>query len=247
MDQLENKYEDDVVEIDLKQLLLKLKQYWYVLVVSLLVGLILGFVFGLLKTPLYRSSSTIYLRNSNATVSLQDLQIGSELTKDYEVLFKSRPILENTISQLSLDMTSEELSSMITISNPPDTRMLTVSIVSDDANLSRDITNTLVANGMNSIREIDSQEPYLVEDAIANDENVGTSKTKTALIGGLLGLFLSVGVLGVTFILNDHVQSVEDIENTLNLPVLAVILDGDQPSNSSSKKSIQLKNKGWGK
>ena len=32
MDQLENKYEDDVVEIDLKQLLLKLKQYWYVLV-----------------------------------------------------------------------------------------------------------------------------------------------------------------------------------------------------------------------
>ena len=247
MDQLENKYEDDVVEIDLKQLLLKLKQYWYVLVVSLLVGLILGFVFGLLKTPLYRSSSTIYLRNSSATVSLQDLQIGSELTKDYEVLFKSRPILENTISQLSLDMTSEELSSMITISNPSDTRMLTVSIVSDDANLSRDIANTLVANGMNSIREIDSQEPYLVEDAIVNDENVGTSKTKTALIGGLLGLFLSVGVLVVTFILNDHIQSVEDIENTLNLPVLAVILDGDQPSNSSSKKSIQSKNKGRGK
>ncbi len=128
----EFKEENQEVEIDLKALFLKIRSLWYVVILGALTGIFVSVLYGKLMTdPMYSASSMVYLRSSSQSISLQDLQLGSELTKDYEIIFKSRPNLENVIADLDLDMSVGQLSGMIAISNPTDTRILQVSVTSE--------------------------------------------------------------------------------------------------------------------
>lgn len=190
---------------------------------------------------MYESSAMVYIRGNSKSISLQDLQLGAELTKDYEIIFKSRPNLEKVISKLNLDYEVETLSNMISISNPSDTRILEVSVTSIDANLSKEIANEVVNYGMDSIREIDSQEPYLVEKAIAKNKKVGASLLKMAVTGMLLGIVTSLGIIFIRFVLSDEIKSVEDVERVLELPVLAVVVE--DKALSYTKKKTQKKKK----
>lgn len=236
MDSVEVKDEQEI-EIDLKALFLKIKSLWYVVIIGLLIGALIAIIYtAFLKTPQYESSSMVYLRSASKSVSLQDLQLGSELTNDYEIIFKSRPNMEKVIKKLDLDMDVKELTNMITIANPADTRILQVSVVSNDPNTSKNIANEVVTYGMNNIREIDSQEPYLVEKAIANEEKIGPSILKMGAIGGAVGLMLALGAIFIRFILSDQIQSVEDVERVLGLPVLTVVVE-DKALNYAKKKS----------
>lgn len=240
---METNEEATVLEdtIDLFAFFIKLKQLWYVVVIGALIGaLIAGLYSVFLTTPLYESSSMVYIRGSSKSISLQDLQLGAELTKDYEVIFKSRPNMEKVISKLNLEYDVETLTDMITISNPTDTRILEVSVTSIDPNLSKEIANEVVNYGMDSIREIDSQEPYLVEKAIAKDTKVGSSLLKTTLTGTAIGIILMIGIIFVKFAFSDEVKSVDDIEKLLELPVLAVVVE-DKALAYTKKKTNKKK------
>ena len=222
----EFKEENQEVEIDLKALFLKIRSLWYVVILGALTGIFVSVLYGKLMTaPMYSASSMVYLRSSSQSISLQDLQLGSELTKDYEIIFKSRPNLENVIADLDLDMSVGQLSGMIAISNPTDTRILQVSVSSEDPDLSASIVNEVVENGMQTVREIDSQEPYVVERAIPNTTNVGTSLLHRAILGGLVGLVIAIGLISLRFILTDSITSVDVVEEVLGTPVLAVVVE----------------------
>lgn len=222
----EFKEENQEVEIDLKALFLKIRSLWYVVILGALTGILISVLYGKLMTaPMYSASSMVYLRSSSQSISLQDLQLGSELTKDYEIIFKSRPNLENVIADLDLDMSVGQLSGMIAISNPTDTRILQVSVTSEDPDLSASIVNEVVENGMQTVREIDSQEPYVVERAIPNTTNVGTSLLNRAVLGALVGLAIAIGLICLRFILTDSITSVDDVEEVLGTPVLAVVVE----------------------
>ena len=242
MDSINSLHENEELTIDLKGLLLKVKKYWYFILIGFLVGVLLGIVYKAFSTPQYKASSLVYLRNGDSSISLQDLQIGSELTKDYEVIFKSRPNLEKVISKLNLDYTYEQLNGMVTINNLTDTRILKVEVVSDDPKISKDIANEVVAYGMDSVREIDSQEPYLVEKAIQKNESISTSLIKLIAIGGLLGVLIAFGIIFLRFTLSENIQSIEDVERSLNLPVLAVVME-DKGLNYKKRSNKKIRKK----
>ena len=76
-------------------------------------------------TPMYTSTSMMYAVSKETTLtSLADLQIGSQLTQDYKVIITSRPVLEEVIGDLDLNISYEILKSKISINNPADTRIL---------------------------------------------------------------------------------------------------------------------------
>lgn len=225
LDESLNHLNDEYV-IDLKALFLKFKALWYYIVVSLLIGAILGMAyFSFFSTAHYQSSSMVYLRSSDKKISLESLQLSSNLTSDYEIIFTSRPNLEAVIDKLSLKYTTKQLNNMIKIENPQETRILKISVTSDSATEAMKICNALVEEGMDDIREIDSQEPYRIEKAIVNNERVGLSLVKATALGGLIGMLLCLGYITLRFVLDDAFTSAEDVEATLGLPVLAVVVD----------------------
>lgn len=224
------------LEIDLKALFYKVKSLWLLLVVGMLVGAIVMAAYStFIKTPMYQSTSQIYIRGNSQTVSLQDLQLGSQLTNDYEVLFKSRTNMEKVITSLNLDYSVEQLKGMISISNPTDTRILNISVTAPDPNLAKNIANEVVEQGMNNVREIDSQEPYVVDRAIANANPVGRSMISMTVIGAIIGLVFAIGGISLQFVLSDTIQSVDDVESSLGLPVLAIVAEDKELSYTKKK------------
>ena len=57
---------------------------------------------------------------------LTDLTMGTQLTQDYMVIVKTRPVLEQVINDLKLDMDYKELSEKIKVENPTDTRIMQI-------------------------------------------------------------------------------------------------------------------------
>ena len=103
---------NDEVEIDLGEVFHLLLSKLGVIILSGIV-FCLAAVMGtmLLITPKYESTTKIVVlsKQDSSTLTNQDIQTSTSLTKDYAELIKSRTVTEGLIAQLKLDMTHEEL------------------------------------------------------------------------------------------------------------------------------------------
>ena len=167
--QIAQRQNDDDV-IDLVELFYVLWGHAWQIILCLIAGAAIAFAYTyFLVTPLYKATSSIYIvsASNNSVVNLTDLQIGAQLTADYQELMLSRPLLEDVIKNLDLDMSTSVLSSMISITNTSDTRILKITVTSPDPQESADIANELVNQACIYLPDImETDEPNLVEEAI---------------------------------------------------------------------------------
>ena len=135
---MENKmYEDrneDAIEIDVLELLFALRKKLWMIILAAVIGCLgAGIYSKVILSPVYTSTSMVYVLSKETTLtSLADLQIGSQLTKDYSVMITSRPVLEEVIEKQKLSLSYNQLKRMIRISNPADTRILNMSVSDTD-------------------------------------------------------------------------------------------------------------------
>ena len=101
---MENHRDNDIVEIDLLEIIsILLNRFWVIFGVALL-AVAAGFIISkFVLTPTFESTTKIYILNKseNTTVTYSDVQMGTQLTKDYAELINSRYVLETVIGQLS--------------------------------------------------------------------------------------------------------------------------------------------------
>lgn len=209
--------------IDLKELFLALKNRWKMIIVVTLVTTIIASVYTFFfTTPMYSAKATIYLKSEGSTTSelLQGLQVGTQLAPDYEVFFKSRPVVKRVIKSENLDVTVEQLNEQVTITNPSSTHMIVVTCTDSDPQRAADIANSYVEYGIDAVREVVVKEPYIVESAIANEKKVSPSNTKNILMGMLIGLVLSCGYVIAKSLLDDRLNSNDKMERVLGYHVL---------------------------
>lgn len=228
----------DEIEIDLKDLISELRNKWYFILIGIIIGAFTAAIITIgLITPKYNAKAMIYMRGSGNTVaSLSDLQIGSELTNDYAVIFKSRTLLTQVIDDLQLDMEYEQLAGMITVSNPTDTRILEVTVECTDAWMARDIANKVVEYGSDAAKEIDSKEPYIIDRAVINTDKVSPSLVKNTMIGCVIGMILVAGFFVMRYVMNDALQTESDVEKYLELPVLCQIPESHSSNYNEERK-----------
>ncbi|MFR1611447.1 MAG: YveK family protein, partial [Anaerobutyricum soehngenii] len=136
--------DDDV--IDLREIFFAIKRKIFLIIaVGLLCGCLYGAYTAFLIDPVYTSTASVLVLSKETTLtSIADLQLGSQLAADYQVLIKSTSVMEDVIDALDLEMTPEALRASITINNPVDTRILEVSVVNTDGELAKKITDKVV-------------------------------------------------------------------------------------------------------
>jgi len=229
---MEKKFDDDdEIEIDLLELFYALRHRWWAILLALIIG---GGAAGLytkkLVSPIYESTSMVYVLSKETTLaSLADLQIGSQLTKDYSVIIKSRPVLEEVIEKQHLDMTTDDLEKMITIDNPKDTRILSITVSDIEPMRAKSIVDEVTKAASNYIGDImEMVPPKVIEDGIVAVRPSSPSVKKNAALGGLGLAVLVSGLICLKTILDDTIKSEEDIEKYLGLSVLAVIPDAEK-------------------
>lgn len=232
---------DDEIEIDLVELFMVLKSKLHIILLSGILAALLAFVgTKLLMTPMYTSVTKMYVlsrQDSSAGVTYSDLQTGSQLTKDYAELVKSRPVLEQVIAVLNLDMEPEDLAENITVETPTDTRILSISVESDNPKEAKEIADTLRETVSSEIKEIMHAESVdTIEDGNLPKEPSSPSLKKNMLLGGALGVFLALAILIFIFLRDDTIKNPDDVEQYLGLNVLTSI-----PIKGKVQKSKKVK------
>ena len=218
----------------------------YIILCAVLGGIVAFGYTRFLVTPLYQAEAKLYMVSASAgsMIDISDLQLGSQLTSDYKQLMVSRPLLEDVIEELDLEMGYQTLKSMVSIQNPGDTRILQVSVVSDDPNLSCEIANELVDQAVVYLpRIMECDEPNVVERAVVPGSAFSPNYTRNMMLGVLAGMVLCCAVLLVRFLLNDAYVTAEDVARHLGTQPLVSIPETDMEEYQTQRKFARVRTK----
>lgn len=221
---MEKHYESDEIEIDLKELFFEVLAEWKMIVVStVLVGLILFLVSNFIITPQYQSTSKLYVfTKSTSITSLTDLQMGTNLTKDYMEILGSRPVLDQVIENLELDMLYSELAGILAFNNPTNSRILEITATHPDPEAAKAIADEVADVAAQFISDkMDQDPPSVLQYGYVAEGPVSPSVMKNTVIGALAGAFLAIAIVVITFLLNDTIMTPDDMERKVGLNVLA--------------------------
>ena len=240
-------------EIDLLELFMKLWDHIHEILMCMLVGAVIVNAYSYFFIhPTYQSTAKLYVvsASKDSVVDLTDLNIGTSLTADYEELILSYPVLETVIDDLSLDetygYTDKELSSMISISNPSDTRVLYITVTAEEPKLAMDIANSMTDAVVDYLPEtMSTNPPNIVQRARMPETKAGPSYTKYTAIGLLLGLVLSVIFFTVQFCLDDTIRTAEELEKYFDVVPLTTIPKSDALAEADGEE--KPKKKLWGR
>ena len=222
---MEHQYEDEI-EIDLKELLFEFKKKLWLIILAAIAGCgLFGAFSALVLQPQYTSSSMLYVLSKETTLtSLADLQIGTQLTNDYQVLVSSRPVLDVVIEELGLELDYEEMTRKLEIENPTDTRILTLTVTDGDPVMAKTIVDAITDRVSEYIGDIMEMEaPKIIEYGQVSMEPVSPNVMRNAAIGGVLGIVAVCGIVTLMVVMNDTVRTEDDVEKYLGLSTLAVI------------------------
>ena len=239
---MENQKQQDEMEIDLLELFyVLLGQAWLIISIGLFCALSCFAISKFIIPPTYKSTTKIYIlnKNENTSVTYSDVQIGTQLTKDYAELINSRYVLEAVIQELSLSIDYKELTKKIDVSTPTDTRIVAITVEDRDPVMAMNIANSVRENASAHIQNVmDIDAVNVAETANMPTEKASPSCLKWTLIGGILGCIVVSVILLVRHLMDDTIKSSDDVEKYLGLSTLALIpMRNDETSSKKKKKN----------
>ena len=244
--------QNDEVEIDIGYILSIL---WEKILVIIAAGIIVGLagflVSKFLITPKYESETKLYVLNraNDSATTLSDVQLSTQLTKDYQILVTSAPVMNQVIKELGLNMKASELASTISVDTPSDTRVLQITVTSNDPKRAKDIADKVAQVSSKKICDIMKIEQVnVIEEGSLSEEPAVDTVQKWTLIGLALGIVLSCAVIIIRSMLDDTVKTTEDVEKYFDLSTLAVIpiseeMDDGLGKNKKSRKTKKKRSK----
>ena len=197
-----------------------------VIVAAILAGLLLSGAYTfLLVTPIYEASAQLYVVNSkDSVVNLSDLQIGSYLTSDYQLVFKTWEVNEQVIRNLNLPYSYAELRKMLTVTNPTNTRALFITIKSPDPKEAATIANEFANVAREYISEtMLADKPSILSTALEPVKPISPNKPQNLLLGAFAAGLLAILALFLHYMRDDKIKTAEDILKYTGSSPLAIV------------------------
>ncbi|MBP1950577.1 YveK family protein [Virgibacillus litoralis] len=211
----------------------------FLLILSFIIGAaiistIISYVF---LTPTYESSSQFIVNQSeqdkSTNYNVNDIRSNVELINTYNIIIKSPAILEEVVKELNLSYSDTQLQNKINVLNEENSQVVTVTVTDTNSNLATQIANTTVQIFQTKIPDlmnVDNVHTLSEAEMKENPSPVSPRPMLNIAIAVVLGGMIGVGTAFLLEYLDNTIKSEEDVENTLNLPVLGVIThinDGD--------------------
>lgn len=218
--------EEGEIEIDLIELLYQFYAHLRMIILLALLGAILAAGYTIfLVTPIYEATSKLYVVNSSdSALNLADLQIGSYLASDYIEVFQTWEVHEMVIANLHLGYSYSQMQSMLTVTNPKDTRLLYLTVSSASAIEAAAIANEYASVAIKYIADtMATDEPNLMSVALVPTNSASPNRTRNILLGFFAGLFLALGLITIRFVMDDRIKTTDDVTKFTGLPTLAIV------------------------
>ncbi len=221
-------------ELTLSDILYILKRRWFIILGSAILGLVVAFLISnYFITPKYTSSTELYvygrsLENGNNTTggndNLNELNYSQKLVSTYIVVLQNRDTLEKVAEKLDNKVSAGQLKAYLSMGAVNQTEVLRVSAVTEDPQLSADICNAMGAVAPDVLMDIvKAGSVSVIGKARVSSTPTSPNIQRNSLLGMLIGIILSAGVLLLLFLLDNTVKGEEDLRLHIEVPVLGEV------------------------
>ena len=233
-------------EIDLLQLARALWQHVLIIAAACVVLAAVGYGYGkLMITPKYEASALMYVNNSSislggasVTFSTSQLSAARSLVDTYSVIMKTRMTLNSVIRQTGVNYSYEALSKMVRAESKDETEIFTITVTSTDPEEAALLANCIADTLPDKISDVmEGSSVKIVDRAVVPVRPVSPGARRYAMIGFLLGLVISCGVVILVELNDTVIRDEEYLMQNYDLPLLGVVPDLQQKTEQSSSRA----------
>ena len=221
-----NETNNEEIEIDLSQLFRDLMSKWKIILACVLVCTIVSGLFTLFFIDKkYQSVSRIYLKPAvnEGVVDNTTINANNSMAKNYVKIMQGETILSTVADRLG--STLAEVKEAVTVEQEStDTQIIRIQATTTNATLSKNIVDNTIDvffSEMQPILQIDNM--VILDEAKVNETAVSPNLKMNVLIGALLGLVGSCGVIVVMYMLDTRLRTKEQAEEYLDIPVFGTV------------------------
>lgn len=219
--------------IDLTEILSAVRQHLLELIFVTLAAALVGFMASkFLMTPKYDSSALMIVntrQDVNANVTSDQINSATKLVSTYSVIIKSDTVLQQVIDNLGLNLTYAQLNKRVTVAAVDDTQVMKITVQSDSPEWARQVCEQIITVAPDVIKEaVEAGSVKVISNPSLATEPVSPNIMKNTMLAAAVGFVLVIGIIVLQVLLDNKINTEEDVTKYLDMTVLGVIPQYDQ-------------------
>ena len=226
-----NNEENEV--IDLVEILYAIRQHLLEVILATVVAAIIGFAASkFLMTPQYSSSAMMIVntrQDVTSNVTSDQINSATKLVATYSIIIKSDTVLQQVLENLGLGITYSELNSRVSVQAVDDTQVMKITVNSTSPEWAQTVCDEILAVSPDIIKEaVEAGSVKVNSKASLTLNPISPNIKKNTALGAMVGLVLALGIIVLQVLLDNKINTEEDVTKYLDMTVLGVIPQYDQ-------------------
>jgi capsular polysaccharide biosynthesis protein len=212
------------------------KRFWIIVLITAIATITSGIISYFVITPIYESSTQLLVNKSQTKDQMvmpdfNEIQSSLKLVDTYNVIINSPRILDKTISDMGLKLTTTDLSKKIKVAAVQNSQVMSITVDDPDPKMAVAIANGIAqtfTQEIKGIMQVDNVQ-ILAEAKLSDTATpIKPKKLLNIAIAFVVGLMTSVGIAFLLEYLDNTIKTEQDVEQILGLSVLGGIARIDQ-------------------
>lgn len=214
-----------------------LRRHWLAVVLMVLVGVGVSFLWVKLQTPVYQAdangivkSEPLVAEDGQALVQIGDPAATAKVASFLEIA-GWRDVAQHAIDELGLDTTPEQLINSVEVTNPENTTILKVVAQGASPEAARALAEAWISGIVRTVDEIDGDgtagsAPVNIvpgDSASLPSEPLFPDLRTSLLVGGVIGLGFGIAFALMRTASDRRVRAADDVEKKTDVPVVGTI------------------------
>lgn len=215
------------MEIDLQKLLFAYLRRWWVFVICAAVAgaIALGYT-AFFVTPMYSSSITVYVNNSNRNIESDyvagsDISASKALVNTYMAIAESNRFAARVADTLGGNYTGARVQGMMSIVGVENTELFKVVISSSNPEVAVAVARVVgdtIPDEISSI--VEGSSAHVIDDPVLATSPYTPSYSRNVMVGVLVGVVLAAAYLTLAFLFDVRIKDEDDLTAISDFPVL---------------------------
>ncbi|MGL4762352.1 MAG: YveK family protein [Sarcina sp.] len=245
--------EEEVIKLE--DIFSAIKKRWLMIfLITLTFTVTAGLISYYVMKPEYQTRVKVFIGKEGAGTgnidtsqyNSSDILMYQNLMKTYAEIVKSKDSVKNALGSITQSTSTGNINRVLaglTVSPSADTQIMEVSYKTKNKAEILPVINSVIREFEKKSKElIPNGNIQIIETAEIPENPIGPNKQLNIIIGFMLGMMVSLGIVFLLEYLNNTVKNAQELEKILAVPVLGTIPDVDEKKLAKREKKARKLN-----
>lgn len=204
------------------------KKIWILIIITVLFTVLGGVISIFIISPEYEAQTSIIIgknvEKDNIDIQYDELLIYQKIVSTYMEIAKSRLVAENTINDLGINISPDELLKRISVSSQEETQIVVIKYQSNDAEESMNTLNKFARVLIENAEELlPAGNAKIVDRAVFPEYPIRPNPKLYIMVSFIAGLIISFALIFFIDFFDNTLKTEDDVEIYAKLPLLGII------------------------